>query len=368
MNRAIGPMLGVLVFAVACGQPGVPFDDGVDGLGGEAGSGGAASGGAGGVPVAGGGSGGGGGEPAVVEPLVWSWESREVSIGARDVACDDDGRCVGLVVGLDDIQLVDLESGEAAQWSKDPAMDGDLRFGRVEWIDDRFLVVGGVGYTGVVLEETDGGLELVFRSDTADVCVVVDAFACSISSPFASVVMAGDELFVLHPDGKLLRGSARARDWALLPSASGVLFFSALAGTPEGQLFGAGFGGLYQFDGTEWTQVADTLGLDSMWSDGNGFFAGAGFDGSLVAGAAGDLGAITMAGTVFTDVWGASREAVLAVGSGGRIVQFDGSAWQDLALPEAEGHDLVAVSGNGSGAVVILAADGLVLRGEPAGR
>lgn len=359
MRGAIGPMLGWLIFAVGCGQADVrQVDDGGAGVGGEAGSGGVASGGGGegGLP------GGGGVE---VLPLTWNWESRQPEPGARDVACDDDGRCVALVVGGEEIDLVDLQTGTRARWVKDPAMDGDLRFGRVEWSGDRFVVVGGVGYTGVVLVERAGDLDLVFRSDTADVCSVADASACRISSPFASVTMAGDDLYALHWDGLVLRGTGGPADWALFPASGGGLFFTALAGSADGQLFAAAFDGLYRFEHAAWSRVDEAVGLEQLWTDGNGFFAGAGSGGLLLAGEAGDIAIESLDGAMFADVWGASRDAVLAVGSGGRVVRYDGEGWEDLRLPEAEERDLVAVSGSRSGEVVILAADGTLLRGVP---
>ncbi len=65
-------------------------------------------------------------------------------------------------------------------------------------------------------------------------------------------------------------------------------------------------------------------------------------------------------GTELADVWGSATDNVFAVGSGGRILHYDGQRWTDMTTPQ--GNDLRGVSGLASDDVIAVGAAGTILR------
>ncbi|AKU92462.1 hypothetical protein [Vulgatibacter incomptus] len=379
MRIAIGSMLGTALLVLGCGtQANGTGDGGSGGATVDGGSGGGTVvGGAGGGTVAGGSGGGtvaggaggatvdGGSGGATATDIVW--QSEEWAAYFSAVACNDTGTCLGLATASDGLELVDLESGATQRWTKDDDLDADFHFPSLRWVGgDRFAVAGGTPYVGLVWERTDAGIELVWRSDEFEDCHSFSehTLPCPISSFFSAVAIAGGDVYALLWDGLLVRGGETG--WDVLRSADGALFFVDLAGAPDGTLYGSSPTGLYRFRGSSWERIEAGVGMEHVWTDGEGFFATAG-SGALHAGEPGHLQATPMDQEVFNDVWGSSRRSVWAVGSEGQIVHFDGEVWNAIDVPDARGHYLTGVSGSGS-TVVAVSSDGYVFHGSPTSR
>jgi trimeric autotransporter adhesin len=154
--------------------------------------------------------------------------------------------------------------------------------------------------------------------------------------------------------------------WVAMPTGSPQRLHSIWASGPN-DVFAAGeVGTVMHYDGASWTRLATgtTGSLQAAWgaSSGNVFFVGSDPNGGLV---------LRYNGTSFSTsnptsrglrgVHGRSPNEVYAVGAGGTIIRFDGTAWS----AEASGvnADLYDVWTLESGEVYVVGVPSLILRG-----
>jgi hypothetical protein len=154
--------------------------------------------------------------------------------------------------------------------------------------------------------------------------------------------------------------------WVEMPTGSPQRLHSIWASGPN-DVFAAGeLGTVMHYDGASWTKLATgtTGALQAVWgaSSTNVFFVGSDLNGGLVLRYNGtSFSAANPTSRGLTSVHGRSPNEVYAVGAGGTIIRFNGSAWS----AEASGvdTDLYDVWALVSGEVYAVGVPSLIVRG-----
>ena len=124
--------------------------------------------------------------------------------------------------------------------------------------------------------------------------------------------------------------------WSLVePQIGGIMGIWAASPT---SVFVLSFSGVYQFDGSQWTQTLS----DSVLGPRHG-------------------GVTT---NYFTDIWGRSSSDVYALASEGALFHFDGESWSEGKVSEVSGNEAVSIDGGPDGDMWITQAFGPMLRGD----
>lgn len=178
----------------------------------------------------------------------------------------------------------------------------------------------GAGWSYMALPENVLGLTGVWGSSPRDVFAVGDG--------------------ILHYDGV---------SWSRMATPDQV-GANAVWGSSATDVYAVGSGGVVlHYDGARWTRVRDAPedveeSLTDIWGTPDGdFFA----VGSRVLRLSGGVWSEMQTPPVgmLLGVWGTSSTDVFAVGVGGAIIHYDGSAWRRMNTPARDG-DLLGIRGN----------------------
>jgi hypothetical protein len=170
--------------------------------------------------------------------------------------------------------------------------------------------------------------------------------------------VAPNDLFVLDSVGRIGRFNGAA--WETMTRITGQ-YLCAAWGAPD-DLFAVGQSGkIIHFDGTRWTPVRQGKprypSLLRGDRNGNLYLAGGGemyrYDGLAYE----ELPPVSA-----HDLWVTDRDDILAVGAGGVVLRFDGSKWRHLDSPT--GHHLGAVWGMTDGTAYAVGDDQTAVRIE----
>jgi hypothetical protein len=158
-----------------------------------------------------------------------------------------------------------------------------------------------------------------------------DVFAVGAGGP-------GDFTVILHYDGMR---------WTRMPTPAGLPLYGVW-GSSATDVVAVGYGGdILHYDGSRWTSVREGMdGGDVWWDiwgtpDGEYFAVGSG----VLHFSEGGWSRMKTPEGHFFGVWGSSGSDVFAVGSGGVIIHYDGTAWSRMESPPRDG-DLIGVWGN----------------------
>lgn len=161
-----------------------------------------------------------------------------------------------------------------------------------------------------------------------------DVFAVGAGGP-------GDQSVILHYDGV---------GWSRMPTPEGLALYGVW-GSSATNVFAVGYGGgIVHYDGSRWTTVREGMvdppgerWLWDVWGTPDGEFFAVGSEVLHFSG--GTWSRMPMPKGHFFGVWGSSASDVFAVGSGGVIIHYDGTAWTRMKAPPRDG-DLLGVWGN----------------------
>ncbi len=187
-------------------------------------------------------------------------------------------------------------------------------------------IAAGGGTDPLLLERQDGGWVPLVPPD-------------AWSGPILDVAVVGSTLFLSGEDGQLATGGRTGLEMIAADDAEGTSLRALLARADD-DVFIAGDGGLFHFDGStvrrvETTSIAASQDFYALWAGGTTIFAG-GAEGVVLT-IGGTEATATQTGTVATirALHGRSRTDLYAVGGDQRaaVLKWDGEAWSDLALP-----------------------------------
>ncbi len=230
---------------------------------------------------------------------------------------------------------------------------------------DNVYAVGGDAGAGAVAHFDGAGWQTTIVTDSSDLWSV---WGTSSRDVFA----VGDDGAIVHYDGT---------SWSGMQSPTTDPLFDVWAAAPN-DVIAVGPGGMLHYDGTAWTLV-DPSAVSSwaVWgtSSSNLYFAGASEERDLWGSSATDVFSVGSGGRIMhydgtswspmtsgtnrflAGVWGAAPNDAYAVGFGGEILHYDGVTWSPLN--SGTNTELWKVWGTSSGDVFVVSRFGLVLQG-----
>ena len=179
---------------------------------------------------------------------------------------------------------------------------------------------------------------------------------------------ADNDLFIGGDDGELLQYDGSAWSLQTPPNGTQVWDFWGTSGT---DVYAAGFGGVFHFDGTDWTAMPGIGGYNrSVWgSDSDDVY--------FVGGNASTPSLIHWDGTGFTSmtnpapdvlgaVWGAAPDDVFIVGAGCTVLRGSMDAWTEMTVDPACSEDLWGVWGFSADQVYAVGTGGRIMEWDGA--
>jgi hypothetical protein len=150
-----------------------------------------------------------------------------------------------------------------------------------------------------------------------------------------------EDLWVVGGDGTIVRNDGSS--WTPTPSGTQA-HLQAVWGSSPRDVWAVGSNGtILHFDGSSWSRSPSSpdefASYAGIWgaSDDVQWIAGASgisaYDGDRTVRFATVMGG---SGVGYSSIWGTRADDVVAVGGNGRIAEYDGGAWRDVASPTAE--------------------------------
>ncbi|MFN0152242.1 MAG: WD40/YVTN/BNR-like repeat-containing protein [bacterium] len=254
--------------------------------------------------------------------------------------CDDGGS----ITPAPPVEEPVVEFLSGTEWLN-PLPQGNPLFALAVVAPDHYFAAGSNG----TVVERDGAVTRVHQ-------ISERAFIAAWAYDAQDVYVAGHEGAVYRYDGA---------QWIGMPPPAEERI-SGIHGTSPSNIWCVTYSGnVFHYDGASWT-AATKLGsncCNAVWSlaDGRAFVADEGRI-HLWDGASWSVVFEESAPSAVTDFWGSSATNLYAVGHNGKLIRFDGVAWQKTQLDST--LHLLRIDGFDANTIWITALDGRILHGS----